>query len=75
MKAKLRLLNYLNNKQIIDLSDFYCVTITRSSIQLQGHLEGPKAKKYSDLFGNGKWINENSWLKIETKNFDIILTI
>lgn len=75
MKAKQRLLNYLSNKQIIDLSDFYSITITRSSIQLQGHLEGPKAKKYSELFGNGKWSDKNAWLKFETKNFDITLTI
>lgn len=75
MKAKLRLLNYLNNKQIIDLSDFYCVTITRSSIQLQGSLEKETAKKYTEIFGTANWDQEQNWLKIQTKNFDITLTI
>lgn len=75
MKAKHRLLNYLINKKIINVENFYAVSISNSSIRLQGKLTSENAEKYSRLFGKGKWDNNNLWLKYSTRNFDITLTI
>jgi hypothetical protein len=75
IKAKIRLLNYLSNKGIIDITDFYAIGIEGySQISLQGKFVGNKTLKYSKLLNAKGIIDDNGFVSIVSKNFKITLT-
>ena len=71
--AKIRLLQHLHRKGIIDINDFYVITID-DKIRLQGNLNGDKRIKYENVFNKKINLEEEDWLQIRTKNFVITLT-
>ena len=73
-KAKMRLLNYLDNKGLINLDNYYVVTID-SVIRLQGHLTDTSCKDLKVFKKEPVWDSERNWIKLKSKNFDITLTI
>lgn len=74
MKAKHRLLNYLINKGFINVENFYVVSISNSSIGLQGEMNPETVEQCYKLFGKGHWDDENLWLRYKSNNFSVTLT-
>ena len=71
--VKFRLLKYLSDKKIINLNDFYVITID-DKIRLQGRLNANKRNKYEKVFNKKGVLEDLNWLKITTKNFVVTLT-
>ena len=79
MENQLNHLQHLVDKGIINLDDFYCVTIWDTEIKLQGKSTSDKVKGYSGIFkfevdqeNNFGFLNGES--KIHGINVSITLT-
>jgi hypothetical protein len=72
MNKNLKLLNTLIELNVIDLKDYYVITIYEYKLNLQGHY---KAELLVDLIDKGFTIIENNGYTVATKeNIEITLT-
>lgn len=73
-KAKIRLLNFLVQKGVINGEDFYSIRIDTDKIVLQGLFDRGSVVKYQRIFSSTFNVTEHGWLELKSKNFTITLT-